>query len=89
MKRIFFILIGFLLFMNFLLAEETFENAKDLPIYGVHGENDRNIPVDAGINAASVLKGMGFNVELFIFDCAHEFPKEGLEKGLIWLDLIK
>ena len=72
-----------------LLNDETFENAKDLPIYIVHGENDRSIPVDAGINAASVLKGMGFDVELFIFDGAHEIPKEGMEKGLIWLDLIK
>jgi len=72
-----------------LLNDETFENAKDLPIYIVHGENDRSIPVDAGINAASVLKGMGFDVELFIFDGAHEVPKEGMEKGLIWLDLIK
>lgn len=72
-----------------LLDDETYENAKDLPIYIVHGENDRRIPIDAGINAASVLKEMGFDVELYIFDGAHEVSKEGLEKGLIWLDFIK
>ncbi|MDP8314018.1 MAG: alpha/beta hydrolase-fold protein [Candidatus Celaenobacter antarcticus] len=72
-----------------LLDNEVLESAKDLQIYIVHGESDRSIPVDAGINAAAVLQEMGYEVELFIFDGAHEIPKEGLEKGMIWLNFIK
>ena len=71
-----------------MLGEDTLIHAKDLPVFIVHGENDRVIPVVMGENALSILQDRDYRCEILIFDGAHEIPEQGLKEGFLWLGLI-
>lgn len=72
-----------------ILGDEIISTANKLPVYIVHGENDRVIPLEVGQKAQTVLDENGYQCELYIFEGAHEIPEEGFKLGFPWLGLIK
>ncbi|MCL2063003.1 MAG: alpha/beta hydrolase-fold protein [Candidatus Cloacimonetes bacterium] len=71
---------GGLALPEFLIPENG-----EIPVLIVHGESDMVVTFETGVDAYERLKAMGYNIELFPFDGAHEMSHEIIEKAIEWM----
>ncbi len=67
-------------------SESHINNMKELRVFLAHGYDDPRVSVEDSKVAYSFLESSGAEVELEIFDGAHEVPEDVLREAIEWIE---
>jgi len=68
-----------------VLDDTTLKAAKEVPVYLVHGKQDRVLEFARSEDAFTRLQSLGYDVFLHSFEGGHVVDREALFKGISWL----